>query len=68
MYKVNVMNPCSCFVKSGFGSSTEFSTKEEAHKEADRLLSEMKLNFCKKHEFSMLEQFGDYTIYIKPRR
>ena len=68
MYKVNVMNPCSCFIKGGFSESSEFDTKEEAQKEARKLLSEMESNFCKKHEFSVMEQFGDFTIYIKPRR
>jgi len=68
MYKVNVQNPCSCFVKNGFVDSQEFSTKEEAKKEAEYLINIMESNFCKKHEFSMNEQFGDYTIFIKPRR
>lgn len=68
MYKINIMNPCSCFVKSGLNALSEFDTKEEAQKEANRLISNMESNFCKKHEFSMIEQFGDYTIYIKPRR
>ena len=67
MYKVNVQNPCSCFVKNGFVTSQEFEKKESAQEEAEYLLKIMKSNFCQKHEFSMSEQFGDYTIYIKPR-
>jgi len=67
MYKVNVMNPCSCFVKNGFVDAQDFDTKEEAKTEAEYLIGIMQTNFCKKHEFSMTEQFGSYTIYIKPR-
>jgi len=67
MYKVNVQNPCSCFVKNGFSESAEFETKEAAKEEADYLMKIMKSNFCQKHEFSVTEQFGDFTIYIKPR-
>ena len=67
MYKVDVYNPCSCFVKRGLFESNEFTTKEEAKKEADSLLKKMNDEFCKKHTFSMNEQFGDYKIYIKPR-
>jgi len=67
MYKVKVQNPCSCFVKNGFIDSQEFSTKEEAKEEAEYLMKIMKSNFCQKHEFSVTEQFGDFTIYIKPR-
>ena len=67
MYKVNVMNPCSCFVKNGFVDAQDFTTKEEAKSEADYLMGIMNSNFCQKHEFSMTEQFGNFTIYIKPR-
>jgi hypothetical protein len=68
MYKVNVQNPCSCFVKNGFIESQEFQTQEEAKEEANYMMKIMQSNFCNKHEFSMTEQFGDFTIYIKPRR
>ena len=67
MYKVNVMNPCSCFVKNGFVEAQDFDTKEAAKDEADYLMKIMQSNFCKRHDFSMTEQFGNYTIYIKPR-
>ena len=68
MYKVNVQNPCSCFIKNGFAETQDFDTKEEAQKEATKMVDEMSRNFCQKHEFSMQEKFGDFTIYIKPRR
>jgi len=67
MYKVNVQNPCSCFVKNGFVENQDFETKEEAKQEAESLMKTMETKFCQKHEFSMIEKFGDYTIYIKPR-
>ncbi len=67
MYKVQVQNPCSCFIKNGFTEKQEFATKEEAKEEAEYLMRIMASNFCQKHQFSMTEQFGDFTIYIKPR-
>jgi len=66
-YKVKVQNVCSCFLKSGFGEQSSFDTKEEAKKEAEYMIGIMQSNFCKKHEFSLSEKFGDYTIFIKPR-
>jgi len=66
-YKVKVENVCRCFLKSGLGESSEFNTKEEAKKEAEYMIGIMQSNFCKKHEFILNEQFGDYTIFIKPR-
>ena len=68
MYKVSVQNPCSCFIKNGFVELQDFDTKEEAENEAQNMMQIMKRSFCQRHDFSMLEKFGDYTIYIKPRR
>ncbi len=68
MYTVNVQNSCSCFVKSGIFQSQEFETSEEAKKKAQAIMEKMRTTFCQKHDFSMIEQFGDYTIYIKPSR
>ena len=66
-YKVNVQNTCRCFLKSGMAESQEFATQDEAQKEAEYMIGIMNSTFCNKHEFSLNEQFGDYTIYIKPR-
>jgi len=66
-YKVKVQNVCRCFLKSGFGEELTFDTKEEAQKEAQHMIGVMSSTFCQKHEFSLNEQFGDYTIFIKPR-
>ncbi|MCK4737636.1 MAG: hypothetical protein KAT10_03680 [Sulfurimonas sp.] len=68
MYKVKVENTCRCFLKSGMAESIEFNTKEEAKKEAEYMIGVMNSTFCQKHEFSLNEQFGDYTIFIKPRQ
>ena len=68
MYKVDVENPCGCFTRNGFRQTQELQTKEAAEKEANRMLAEMNANFCKKHEFSLTERFGNFKIFIKPRR
>ena len=67
MYKVKVQNSCSCFIKSGMAEILEFDTQKEAQQEANKMLEKMNSTFCKKHEFSLNEQFGDFTIYIRPR-
>jgi len=68
MSKVIIQNPCSCFLKSGLLQEEEFDTKTEAKAKAEKLLIEMSQKFCNKHQFSMSERFGDFTVYIKPRR
>ena len=67
MYKVTVSSPCSCFIKKGLNDLQDFSTKEEAASVAKELLHTMQTTFCAKHEFSMIEQFGSFTIMTKPR-
>ena len=67
MHKIKVQNACRCFLRSGFSEILEFSTQEEAQKEVQNMIEIMRSNFCQKHEFEMSEQFGDYTIFIKPR-
>lgn len=68
MYKVKVQNPCSCFIKNGLAQLQDFNTKDEAKTEADKLMQQMSRNFCQKHEFTLSEKFGDFTIFVKPRR
>jgi hypothetical protein len=67
MHKIRVENACSCFFKSGLFQMLEFDTKEEAKSKAQEMVNIMKLRFCKKHDFSLNEAFGDYTIFIKSR-
>jgi len=67
MYKVKVQNSCRCFLKSGFSENAEYDTQAEAKKEAENMIGVMRSSFCQKHEFALSEQFGDFTIFIKPK-
>ena len=67
-YKVKVQNICRCFLKSAMADIQEFETKDEAQKEAEYMIGIMRNTFCGKHEFDLKEQFGDFTIFIKPRQ
>ncbi|MDX1295207.1 MAG: hypothetical protein R3302_03005 [Sulfurimonadaceae bacterium] len=66
MYRVEVKNPCKCFLKSGNVEMQTFPTKEEAREEAERMLEQMQTTFCQKHQFVMSELVGNFTITIKP--
>ena len=68
MYRVKVENPCRCFLKSGYPQEQSFQSKEDAKREAERMLHDMNSNFCKKDEFKLSEFLGNYTITIVPRR
>jgi nucleoid DNA-binding protein len=64
MYRVEVINACRCFLKSGFLEQQRYITKDEAKEEAEQMLQIMNSTFCHKHEFKMIENFGNYTINI----
>ncbi|WP_372999206.1 hypothetical protein [Sulfurimonas sp.] len=66
-YRVRVENTCSCFLKSGMSENLEFDSQDRAKDEAQKMIEKMNSTFCKKHEFALTEQFGDYTIFIKAR-
>ena len=65
---VHVQNPCSCFFKSGLPETQQFDSAADAREEAQSLLEMMQKKFCKKHEFSLSEGIGKYTIFIRPRQ
>jgi len=68
MHKITVQNSCRCFLKSGMAEVQEFDKLEDAKKEAEHMIGVMRTSFCAKHEFDLKEQFGDFTIFIKPRQ
>jgi len=65
MYKVKVERQCSCFKRSGLPDLASYNTEEEAKKEAEAILHKMNNDFCHKHEFSLNEKFGDFTISMR---
>ncbi len=66
MYKVEVKNPCRCFLKGGYIEQQSFDTKQEAKQEAENMLEIMNSTFCHKHKFSLVERLGNFTITISP--
>ncbi len=66
-YKLEVKNPCSCFMKDGGVETQTFSSTQEAKEEAEALHARMEKNYCKKHRFVLTQMAGSYTITITPR-
>ncbi|MCX6073790.1 MAG: hypothetical protein NTY39_05675 [Campylobacterales bacterium] len=67
VYRVEVKNPCRCFMRDGGVEQQHFSTSNDAKEEAERLLERMEKNYCKKHQFVLTQMAGNYTITIAPR-
>ncbi len=68
MYTVEVKNACSCAIKRAIAEQQSFDNKEEAQEEAERLLEQMRSEFCKKHRFELRNEFGSFCIYILPNK
>lgn len=66
-YRLEVKNPCRCFMRDGGVELQTFSTPLEVQEEAQALLHRMEKNYCKKHQFVLSQVAGNYTITIKPR-
>jgi len=64
MYSVTVQNPCSCFFKSSLVESQEFNTRDEAKKEAEKMVETMSNTFCQKHNFRVIEQGLEYIVMV----
>ncbi len=64
MFTVEIKNSCSCAIKRGVSEMQSFATKQEAEEEANRLLEQMRAEFCKKHKFDLRNEYGNFKIYI----
>lgn len=62
MYKVEIQKQCGCVTRNGLNVMQSFKTKEEAQKEADRLVKFMNSDFCGKHTFAVVESAGNFKI------
>lgn len=66
-YRLDVKNPCRCFLRDAGVESQTFDTKEEAREAAEELRDHMQKTYCKKHQFILTELAGNFTITIQPR-
>ncbi len=66
-YRVEVKNPCRCFMRDGGVDTQSFDSARDAKEEAEALLARMEKNYCKKHRFLLMQVAGNYTITIQPR-
>lgn len=67
-YKVEVKNPCRCFLRSGMAEDESFTSSSEAKAHAEAMVVQMQRDFCKKHDFLLTQTGFTYTISIVPSR
>lgn len=66
MFTVEVKNSCRCFLRSGMIEKQRFSTLADAKSEAEKMVAQMKADFCKKHNFVLTQAGHHLTISILP--
>jgi len=67
MYKLEVKNPCRCFMRDGGVDVQQFHSLQEVQEEAQMLLERMEKSYCKKHRFVLTKTAGHCTITIMSR-
>lgn len=65
MHKVIVKDVCGCFKKSDFENNLEITSKDEALSTAIKMKNHMNQEFCRKHEFELVEHASNFVISFR---
>lgn len=65
MHKVVVQQECGCFIRSDLKNNLEYSSKDEALSKAIQMRNQMNLDFCKKHDFDLVEYGENFVISFR---
>lgn len=68
MFTVNVEKECGCFKRSGLENGMSFESKDDALIEAKKMEGIMNQKFCKKHEFTAVEDGNNFKIMVDTRQ
>ncbi len=68
MFQVNVPQQCGCFRRSGKEASLSFESKDEALMHAQEMVHMMNNEFCKKHNFNVVEDGNQFIILMSAGR
>lgn len=68
MFQVNVPQQCGCFRRSGKEDSISFDNKDDALMHATELAHTMNNEFCKKHNFNVVEDGNQFIILMRAGR
>lgn len=65
MHKVVVQDICGCFKRSDLENNLEFNSKDDALSKAISMKNQMNLEFCKKHDFDLVEHENNFLINFR---
>lgn len=62
MFKIVVDRECGCFKKSDMDNNVEIASKDEALTKSLDMVNKMNSEFCKKHNFTVVEEGNTFLI------
>lgn len=62
MHKIIVETECACFKKSDLENNIELNSKDKALMKALRMKNTMNQEFCRKHDFQVIEKDDNFLI------
>lgn len=62
MHKIIIQKECGCFKRSNLQNNQVIESKDEALTKAIEIKNKMNDEFCKKHEFDLVEFQNDFII------
>ncbi len=65
MVTVKMAKMCGCAKRANIKESQSFESMEDAIKEAQALAEEMNETFCKKHNFSVVQNSSEELVVIE---
>lgn len=68
MHKIIVEDVCGCFKRSDLENNLEINSKDEALSKAIQMKNYMNQEFCKKHEFQLVENTNNFIISFRPQQ
>jgi len=68
MFQVNIPQQCGCFRRSGKEASVSFDNKDDALMHATEIADMMNNEFCKKHNFNVVEDGNNLVILMGSAR
>lgn len=64
MYTITMEKQCGCFKRSNLAASQSFESKDDALVEAQNMANKMNTEFCKKHNFNVVEDGENLIITL----
>lgn len=68
MHKIIVEKECGCFKRSKLQNNQEIESKDDALIKALRMKDKMNQEFCRKHDFQVVEKENNFIISFAKQR